>query len=331
MEEEEEERKQHKFEEKETLSRDVYAFGIGMMQFIKRKAPTLDTPFKGVSDFKDLVLKGERPSLPRDEIDCPKSLAELLRECWHDNPKKRPTFQDILHRFEEHILIDCATVDPNARKFWKENFFNPGDSKQELRTNIPWKEFAVKFLKNFDSKSYDEKDVEMKVFNEICSTKGSVTLENFGRTVGFFFPLVPLLQLKNTDVGWLRKVSFTVRQPWFFGDIDSDEAFKRLRIKNKEGDFLLRFSKSGSNWTLSYIGQKNSVYHTRILHPPSSFTFTVEGKNASTFDSLQELVSYLKATELISNVCEGHPFAAFFNEQSQEARNEGYAELDFSN
>lgn len=330
LEDSEEERKQNLQEEKVYFSRDVYAFAISLIQFIKRKPPTLDTHFNGVSEFRDLILDGERPSLPKNEVECPSSLAKLTRDCWQKDPALRPSFQEILRRLEKEVLVDCAIFDEYGRQFWKDSFYHPGDSKEVLQTNVSWKEFIPKFLKTFDARKMDEKDVEIAVFKELVSHKNSVSLENFGRIVGYFFPLVPILNLKSTDAVWLRKVSFTVKKPWFFGDIDKDGAFKQLKKQNREGDFILRFSNGGSNWTLSYIGQKNKVFHTRVIHPPSSIHFTMEGKNASTFDSLEELVSSLQSTELISQVCEGSPFESFFTEASQLVE-QGYAELDFSN
>ena len=50
LEEESENRKNDN--EKFFFGRDIYAFAIGMIQFIKRKAPTLEVPFNGVSEFR---------------------------------------------------------------------------------------------------------------------------------------------------------------------------------------------------------------------------------------------------------------------------------------
>ena len=168
-------------------------------------------------------------------------------DCWHQEPLKRPTFTEILERFDRDVLVDCAIIDPNGRKFWKDNFFIKGKEKSELRMSVPWKEFIVQFQKKFNITVADEKSVDVQVLKELFCSHDNVTLEDFGRIVGFFFPLVPISELKLTEANWIKRVVSVVKQTWFFGGMDKDEAFKTAKKTNKMGDFLLRFSGSGSN------------------------------------------------------------------------------------
>ena len=98
-----------------------------------------------------MILSGERPTLPKSESDCPKSLASLVIDCWQQDPLKRldnstffflsthhfflyrPSFTEILERFDKDILVDSAILDTNGRKFWKENFLLKKGNKFELR------------------------------------------------------------------------------------------------------------------------------------------------------------------------------------------------------
>eukprot|EP01091_Cochliopodium_minus_P017190 TRINITY_DN6667_c0_g1_i2.p1 TRINITY_DN6667_c0_g1~~TRINITY_DN6667_c0_g1_i2.p1 ORF type:complete len:387 (+),score=101.13 TRINITY_DN6667_c0_g1_i2:342-1502(+) len=274
-------------DEKFFFSRDIYAFAIGMYQFIRRKAPTLDVPFNGVSEFRDLILSGERPVLPTSESECPKSLLSLVEDSWQQDPLKRPTFTEILQRFDEHVLVDCAVIDPNGRKFWKENFIVKGNDKKELKMNIPFSEFILAFVKIFHISVLDQKSIEVQVLKELFCKNNTVSLENFGKVIGFFFPLTPVSEMKISEATWIKKVVNIVKQSWFFGDLDKDDAFKIAKKTNRIGDFLLRFSSGGSNWVLTYVGQKNSIYHTRILHPHASDSFTMEGRGATTFKTEQ--------------------------------------------
>ena len=44
---------------------------------------------------------GWRPSIPND---CPKGAAEyinMMKRCWHNDPKKRPTFREIIEAFDD--------------------------------------------------------------------------------------------------------------------------------------------------------------------------------------------------------------------------------------
>lgn len=43
--------------------------------------------------ISELVLKGERPIIPRD---CPKLFANLITDCWSHNPSHRPSFQAVV-------------------------------------------------------------------------------------------------------------------------------------------------------------------------------------------------------------------------------------------
>ncbi|BBI30152.1 Ser/Thr protein kinase [Acanthamoeba castellanii medusavirus] len=80
--------------EKYDESADVYSFGIIMWQVITRKEPYAGRNFMGVSLD---VLEGKRPAIPGD---CPPHLRKLLKKCWHDDPTKRPTMEQVLEMFD---------------------------------------------------------------------------------------------------------------------------------------------------------------------------------------------------------------------------------------
>ncbi|KAF2073598.1 hypothetical protein CYY_005087 [Polysphondylium violaceum] len=72
-----------------TESCDVYAFGIILWELYTRLQP-----YDGVSNWTIPVMvdRGERPKIPSD---CPTDYAKLVKTCWTDSPKKRPTFNEI--------------------------------------------------------------------------------------------------------------------------------------------------------------------------------------------------------------------------------------------
>jgi serine/threonine protein kinase len=68
---------------------DVYSFGIMLWELL-----TSGLPFDGVevAQLPKRVVGGLRPEIPRDT---PPELAALIASCWHEDPQKRPTFQQI--------------------------------------------------------------------------------------------------------------------------------------------------------------------------------------------------------------------------------------------
>lgn len=70
---------------------DVYSFGIMLLEIV-----TGEDAWSGVKtwDIPDLVIDGKRPPLPK----LSKQLGDLITSCWHHNPKKRPSFRNVLSK-----------------------------------------------------------------------------------------------------------------------------------------------------------------------------------------------------------------------------------------
>jgi serine/threonine protein kinase len=69
---------------------DVYAFGMLAYQMVTGIDPT---PEVDADTFRSGVVEGERPAIPTTT---PRGFAELIERCWHQDPKQRPTFDDIV-------------------------------------------------------------------------------------------------------------------------------------------------------------------------------------------------------------------------------------------
>ena len=86
---------------KYTESSDVYAYGMVGLELATR-----DIPYKDVANYniiKDAVKSGERADIP-DE--CPASFAELIKSCWAQDPKKRPTMEMVVATLERTIKTE---------------------------------------------------------------------------------------------------------------------------------------------------------------------------------------------------------------------------------
>jgi len=73
---------------------DVYSFGINLWELCSRRVP-----WEGRQDVKQVVVKGERPSLDAETLDsnCPPELVVLIQRCWAADPAQRPDFCEIVN------------------------------------------------------------------------------------------------------------------------------------------------------------------------------------------------------------------------------------------
>lgn len=61
---------------------------------------TRDVPFghlKTAWSIRDAVVAGERPSVPPGQ---PPLFVALMRDCWCENPRRRPAFSGIVQRLQ---------------------------------------------------------------------------------------------------------------------------------------------------------------------------------------------------------------------------------------
>jgi hypothetical protein len=79
---------------------DVYAYGILVWELA-----TGETPYRGMNGLtivKEVRDHDIRPPLP---LDLNPVMCDLITQCWHRNPDVRPTFDEIVRRFEIDKLV----------------------------------------------------------------------------------------------------------------------------------------------------------------------------------------------------------------------------------
>lgn len=84
---------------------DVYSFGITIWEVF-----TGEVPYRGLTPLQaavGVVQRGLRPEVPPY---VPGNVATLMQQCWHDDPRKRPEFSEVLG-----ILEDLVTLTPPRR------------------------------------------------------------------------------------------------------------------------------------------------------------------------------------------------------------------------
>lgn len=238
----------------------------------------------------------------------------LAERCWHPDYTQRPSFQEILKIFDKDIIVDCAIFDKEGAKFWKKYFHNKDGT---LQTEAKWKKFIRHFSADYFEAAGKEESQENKCLKALlCPNEKTVTLEHFGRILGFLGPL--------NAKSWVPRVCQLMFQDFFWGETSGSKAQKSLGTK-KEGTFLVRFSSKGTNFTLSFVGGKK-IWHTRIIHSYGSNKYALDGAPNKIYKSLPALINATKESGTIDEVCEGGPYKDLFEDTLENA---GYATLQY--
>uniref|UniRef100_A0A8C7VMM3 receptor protein-tyrosine kinase n=1 Tax=Oncorhynchus mykiss TaxID=8022 RepID=A0A8C7VMM3_ONCMY len=100
----------HKF----TPKSDVWSFGVLLWELMTRGAP----PYSDVNSFDITVFLLQGRRLLQPEF-CPDALYNVMVECWHPRPERRPTFSELVSRIksifssfsgEHYILLNTTYV-----------------------------------------------------------------------------------------------------------------------------------------------------------------------------------------------------------------------------
>eukprot|EP01129_Flabellula_baltica_P001852 TRINITY_DN11757_c0_g1_i1.p1 TRINITY_DN11757_c0_g1~~TRINITY_DN11757_c0_g1_i1.p1 ORF type:complete len:493 (-),score=82.30 TRINITY_DN11757_c0_g1_i1:49-1527(-) len=258
---------------------DIYSYGVILWEIYTRRLPyeeLLDeiTVYELCERVAD---EGLRLPIPED---CPPALAELIVACWDHYPDDRPSFSEILEKLDS-IIAEEAIIDTTGRIFWKRFFKN--------YEKIQWETFISEFCRYFNYNYQHDADPTIRCLRVLFAggeNQNYVTVENFGRMLDYFGPI-----MKNgTKVSFLRDLMALISEKWFFGFINTEDSNAILR-EQPPGSFLVRFSNSNRGYlTVSQIieeGTEKKIRHTRVRHAPLSSEYMYQGY---TYPSLQALV-----------------------------------------
>lgn len=301
---------------------DVYSFGIMGYVFVARERPydnRTDLP-EDVAEFLGVVVEGMRPwdqegkyAFPPEQ-ECPKSLQQLLTACWAGDFQDRPSFEEVLECFD-YVLVDCAISSSAAgRKFWKKRFV---DAASGVMEEVPWKDFHAAFWADFALPIQNEEEdrVHYKCVRElfaVTTPQGEfVSLERFGRVLGF------LPELKRGRQ-WFQHVTDLCRQPWFWGDTSSRDAYKAL-VPASSRSFMVRFSGQAPWYTVSFKEKSGQVLHRRIIRKYGDESVKFENADihpraAETFSSLPHMIETIQPL-MRWKALQGGPTWWIFHEQ----------------
>jgi serine/threonine protein kinase len=108
---------------------DVYAYGVILFEVLARAMP-----YKSVASeaIPYLVTEGERPTdfAELDVMPNLKGLVDLMKWCWHDDPEKRPDFQEIVKEFEKEQRGVLVTYFGDVE--FADKIIMPGQQQQQV-------------------------------------------------------------------------------------------------------------------------------------------------------------------------------------------------------
>ncbi|XP_038071902.1 ephrin type-A receptor 3-like [Patiria miniata] len=82
-----------------SIKSDVWSFGVVLYEIFTRG----DAPYQGLSNQEvvEKLKSGYRMGQPDD---CPSDVYAMMRECWHENPSKRPSFTHLYKSLDKMML-----------------------------------------------------------------------------------------------------------------------------------------------------------------------------------------------------------------------------------
>ena len=98
---------------------DVYSFAIVVWQMARDRVP-----FKGLNRdefFEQIVANGERPKLDKA---WPPAFTDLITQCWHKDPSKRPSFDEVVAGLDELIKSAGKKAAPWNRGLYREGRYS---------------------------------------------------------------------------------------------------------------------------------------------------------------------------------------------------------------
>jgi serine/threonine protein kinase len=257
---------------------DVYAFGMILWELLMEKYPWEDEGYS-LEDFVRVVgREGKRPEISRD---CPKRLKELIQHCWAQDPTLRPSFEQIAEsNVFYHIILEDMISDPDGQRFWEKYFLTEHE--------VPYFRFLANLCSFLNVRlprdhSTDEKFICVRL--AFANEKGTVTIEQFARALGWYGPL-------GKDNTIISRIYSIVAENGFFGEMTPEEAEEML-VNQKPGTLLVRLSSRSCDFVVSAKTKSGQYVHWRVPRKGDGFTF--ENKY---FSTLKEVIEFFKSKKM---------------------------------
>ncbi|XP_030066550.1 mitogen-activated protein kinase kinase kinase 20 isoform X1 [Microcaecilia unicolor] len=151
---------------------DTYSYGVVLWEMLTR-----EVPFKGLEGLQVawlVVEKNERLTIPSS---CPKSFAEMMRQCWEADAKKRPSFKQIISNLESMAndtkLPDQCNSFLHNKAEWRCEIEETLERLKKLERDLSFKEQELKErerrLKMWEQKLTEQSHTPLLPSFDVCS------------------------------------------------------------------------------------------------------------------------------------------------------------------
>eukprot|EP01117_Protostelium_nocturnum_P010324 TRINITY_DN3709_c0_g1_i3.p1 TRINITY_DN3709_c0_g1~~TRINITY_DN3709_c0_g1_i3.p1 ORF type:complete len:1210 (-),score=379.32 TRINITY_DN3709_c0_g1_i3:13-3642(-) len=191
-------------------------------------------------------------------------------------------------------IIEAATSDQVARNIWKNNYLN--------LDAVPFADFTAciaSYLNQNLRPGSHRYNCFKAIIEDIADDKSyNVSIETFSKLLEWFGPL---------DAEFLLKITETVAEKWFHGNLSHTQAEKLISKHSKPGTFLVRFSgKNRGYFTLSVMTRSNVIGHYRIHYNRQDGLYFI---NKNAHRSLSALIQACSPTLSLRSPCPESKFS----------------------
>jgi len=248
------------------------------------------------------------------------SISGLLEGCWHPEPEKRPTFEEIISILDD-AMIDSTIPDEEAANMWKENWRGKDD--------VSFNKFVTVLCRNLDIQfgRDRERNLDYKCLRAILAYEVDeshyVNIEQFGLLIKWFGPLKQ--RRRNQEINIVTIIKNVLQEPWFHGDLprNTSEAILSDHLK-KKGTYLIRLSTTDNfektPFTISKVNKKGTINHQRVYvnRDRSGYYIVIKSKDGDKDKKIEAkggievLISKVENELQLKHACPGRKYSELF-------------------
>jgi hypothetical protein len=264
-------------------------------------------PFEDAKDFgevKSAILNKKLPPLPKNT---PKTLSDIIHNCWAYSPADRATPKKIADSEPWGNIFKEATTEgaASAKKIWEEAIKKIGE---ELKT-IPWDKFAPVLWENLGLKNLDiNTSKEALCLKELIRVQGDqVRLDFFS---DFARTFSPLRTGESEGPAYVSSIVKLCQLGWFYGvknRVEVESMFNTPEAKKagKSGVVLRITVSEGFKFCLGIIAPNGQLQ--QIIVPPEMYA----EKETDFYHHFTSDIKKKKLTPIV--IASENPFAKFFD------------------